>query len=87
MKQEELYKIYEEISDFINNNSWRSYHNCYSCGSAELISTDTIEFKVYGSSDQGYGNEWTEYWSIDNNGKIYTEDNVYDNIEDFKIDW
>ncbi len=86
MKQEELYRIYEEISDFIYNNSWRSYHIWYTCGSAEVIS-DRIEFDVYGSSDQGYGNDWTEHWSIDTNGKIYTEDSVYDNIEDFKRDW
>lgn len=87
MKQEELYKIYEEISDFIYKNSWRSYHVWYGCGSAEVISNSAIEFDVYGSSDQGDGDEWTEHWSIDCNGKIYTEDNVYDNIEDFKRDW
>lgn len=87
MTQEELYKIYEEISDFIYNNSWRSYHNWYTCDSAEVISDGTIEFDVCGSSDQGDGDEWIEHWSIDINGKIYTEDNVYDNIEDFKRDW
>lgn len=87
MKQEELYKIYEEISDFIYNNSWHSYHTWYTCSSAETTSTGTIEFDLYGSSDQGDGDEWTEHWSIDVNGKIYAEDNVYDNIEDFKRDW
>ena len=46
-----------------------------------------IEFDVYASSDQGDGEEWTENWSIDSDGKIYTKDNVYNNIEDFKRDW
>lgn len=87
MKQEELYKIYEEISDFIYDNSWRSYHVWYSCGNVEVTSYGTIEFNVYGSSDQGDGNEWTEYWSIDTDGKIKTGDDIYDNIEHFKRDW
>lgn len=87
MTPEELYKIYEEIFNFIYNNGWRSYHVFYTCGSAEIISGGTIEFDVYGSSDQGDGDEWTESWSISTNGKIYTENNVYDNIEDFKRDW
>ena len=87
MTYDELYRIYEEISDFIYNNSWRSYHVWYTCGSVDVISDGAIEFNVYGSSDQGDGDEWTEYWSIDANGKIYTENNVYDNIEDFKRDW
>ena len=87
MKQEELYRIYEEISDFIYNNNWRSYHIWYTCGSVDVISNSTIEFEVYGSSDQGDGDEWIEHWSIDTNGKIYTKENVYDNIEEFKRDW
>jgi hypothetical protein len=87
MTQEELYRIYEEISDFIYNNCWRSYHIWYLCGSTDVISNNTIEFEVYGASDQGDGDEWIEHWSIDTNGKIYTEDNVYDNIEDFKRGW
>ena len=87
MKQEELYRIYEEISDFIYNNSWRSYHIWYTCGSAEVMSNSAIEFDVYGSSDQGDSDEWIEHWLIDTNGKIYTKDDVYDNIEEFKRDW
>ena len=87
MKQEELYKIYEEISDFIYDNSWRSYHIWYKCGSTVLITNDIIEFNVYGSSDQGDGDEWTEVWLIDADGKINTGDNIYDNIEEFKRDW
>lgn len=87
MTQEELYRIYEEIFDFIYNNGWCGYHVWYTCGSAEFTSYGTIEFDVHGSTDQGDGNEWTECWSIGTNGKIYTENNIYDNIEDFKRDW
>lgn len=87
MTQEELYKIYEELYDFIYNNIWRSYHVSYVCGSAEFTPYGTIEFNVYGSSDQGDGNEWTEHWSIYTDGKIKTEYDVYDNIEHFKTEW
>ncbi len=87
MKQEELYRIYEEIFDFIYDNSFRSYHTWYTCGSADVMYDGTIEFYVYGSSDKGDGDEWKELWSIGTNGKIYTENDVYDNIEDFKRDW
>ena len=87
MTQEELYKIYEDVTYFIYHNSWNSYYVGYTCGDAKFTSYGTIEFNVYGSSDQGDGDEWTEYWSIDTDGKINTGDNVYDNIEDFKRDW
>lgn len=87
MTQEELYRIYEEVTYFIHHNRWNSYYVWYICGDAEFTSYGTIEFDVYASSDQGDGDEWTEYWSIDADGKINTGDNVYDNIEDFKRDW
>ena len=83
MTQEELYRIYEEVTYFIHHNCLDSYY----VGDAEFTSYGTIEFNVYGSSGQGDCNEWVEYWSIDTDGKINTGDNVYDNIEDFKRDW
>ena len=87
MTQEELYEIYEEISSFLYNNRWCSYYVWYICGDVKFISDNIIEFDVYASSDQGDGDQWTENWSIDSDGKIYTKDNVYNNIEDFKRDW
>ena len=87
MTQEELENLYEEVTDFIYHNSWRSYHVWYSYGNKYVSPNGSISFDVYGSSDQGDGDEWTEYWSIDTDGKIYANENVYDNIEEFKKDW
>lgn len=87
MTQEEMQNIYEEVSDFIYHNNWRSYHVSYYCGEINFSTSYAIYFDVYGTSDQGEGAEWTEHWSIDTDGKIYNGENVYDNIEDFKRDW
>lgn len=85
MTPEELENLYEEVTDLIYN--YRSYHVWYTYGNKFVSPNGSISFDVYGFSDQGEGAEWTEYWSIDTNGKIYTSENVYDNIEEFKKDW
>lgn len=87
MTHEEIRNIYEEISYFIYDNTWRSYHCSYYCGEVNFSTSTSIQFDVYVTSDQGEGAEWTEHWSIDNDGKIYTEDDVYNSIEDFKREW
>ena len=87
MTQEEIRDIYEEISDFIYHHNWRSYHCSYYCGEVNFSTSTSIHFDVYGASDQGEGTEWTEHWSLDYDGKIYTEDDVYNSIEDFKRKW
>ena len=87
MTQEEMKNIYEEISDFIYHNNWRDYHCSYYCGEVNFSTATYIEFDVYVTSDQGDGDEWTEHWSIDTNGKIFTKYDVYNSIEDFKREW
>ena len=85
MTQEELENLYEEVTDLIYN--YRCYHVWYTYGNKYVFPNGSISFDVYGFSDQGEGAEWTEYWSIDTDGKIYTNENVYDSIEDFKREW
>ena len=76
--------LLDKVLDTINNHV--TYHNWYSYGEIEEYAT-YVSFDVYGYSDQGEGREWTEHWSIDNEGKIYTEDTTYDNYEEFLREW
>ena len=85
MTQEELENLYEEVTDWIYD--YRCYHVWYSYGNKFVFPNGAIGFDVYGFSDQGEGAEWTEHWLIDTNGEIYTYENVYDNIEEFKRYW
>ena len=83
-KEIDLYQIYDRIQPLINGN-YRGYHIWTNCGSAEIASDGkSLEFTVYGYNDGGDGYEWTEYWQISNDGKIYAEGEVYDNVEHFE---
>lgn len=46
-----------------------------------------MSFEVHVQSDSGEGYEWEEYWSIDNEGKIYSEDETYNSFEEFLREW
>jgi hypothetical protein len=47
----------------------------------------SVSFEVHVHSDKGDGSEWIEYWYIDNEGKIYSEDTTYDTYEEFLREW
>ena len=69
MTQEELYKLYEEVTTWIDN--YESYHVWYCCRNAHFHPSGTnVWFEVHGHSDHGSGADWTEGWSIDSDGKI-----------------
>lgn len=36
---------------------------------------------------RGDGDEWVEYWSIDDKGRIHSEDVIYENYEEFLREW
>lgn len=36
---------------------------------------------------KGEGSEWIEHWSIDDEGKIYSEDTTYNTYEEFLREW
>ena len=84
--EENIYALYEKVADKVTG--WHSYHTHYVVGSGECNENKTvIYFTVYGSNDQGDGYEWREEWSIDDEGKIYTDDGMYDSFEDFEKEW
>ena len=86
MTYTELSELFDKVTTDIYNYS--SYHVWYTYGN-EYWAKDYsyVTFEVYGHSDQGHGADWTEYWSINSDGWIYTEDNIYKTYEDFKNNW
>ena len=77
-------ELLDKVLDTINNHV--TYHTWYTYGEVEEYEK-YVSFEVYGYSDQGEGMEWIEYWSIDSDGKIYTEDTTYNSFEDFAKEW
>jgi hypothetical protein len=97
-ENKKIIKIYgmtpDEIDVLLNKvkadiNNYNSYHVWYSASSEEIWDEKGgyVTFEVYGHSDQGEGSNWTEYWSIDDNGTIARDGDVYENYNEFKNDW
>lgn len=84
MTRKEFENLYDKISDVLYG--FKSYHCWYLCRNETYYDT-SVSFEVYVTSDQGEGSEWIEYWSIDNEGKIYSEDTTYNNFEEFLGEW
>lgn len=84
MTQEEFYNLYDKISHVLYG--FKSYHCWYLCCNEEW-DNNSLHFEVHVTSDQGEGSEWIEYWSIDDKGKIYSEDTIYDSYKEFLREW
>lgn len=84
MTQEEFYNLYEKISDVLYG--FKSYHCWYLCCN-EIYYDKSVSFEVHVNSDQGEGSEWIEYWYIDDEGKIYSENTTYNSFEEFLGEW
>lgn len=84
MTERELYELYDKISDVLYG--FKSYHCWYFCCNEEYYGA-SMHFEVHVTSDQGKGSEWIEYWSIDDEGRIYSEDTTYENYEEFLGEW
>lgn len=84
MTQEEFYNLYHKISDVLYG--FKSYHCWYLCCNEEG-GNNSMSFEVHVTSDQGEGSEWIEYWSIDDEGKIYSEDTTYNTYDEFLKEW
>ena len=80
MTQKELDNLYDKISDALYN--FEDYHCSYYCCN-ETYNGNSITFEVHGHSDQGDGHDWVEDWSIDECGRIHSEDTIYENYEEF----
>ena len=77
MTLEEFYKAIKDMPE--NIEVWTQTNAlCYDT---------SVSFEVHVTSDQGEGSEWIEIWSIDNDGKIYSEDTIYENYEEFLGEW
>ena len=46
-----------------------------------------MTFEVHVHSDKGEGDDWVESWGIDDKGRIYSEDTIYENYEEFLREW
>ena len=57
MTQEELYDLYNKISDTIDG--FKDYHYYYYCWN-ETYNGNSMTFEVYIHSDQGEGYDWIE---------------------------
>jgi hypothetical protein len=77
-------ELYNKVSDVLYG--FKSYHCWYICTS-EIYYDNSMEFEVHVHSDKGDGDDWVEYWSIDNEGKIYSEDTTYNTFEEFLREW
>ena len=84
MTQEEIYNLYDKVSDVLYG--FKGYHCWYFCCNKTYYDT-SVSFEVHVSSDQGDGHEWTEYWYIDDEGRIHSEDTTYENYEEFLGEW
>ena len=84
MTQEELYNLYNKISDVIDG--FKDYHYYYDCWN-ETYHGNSMTFEVHIHSDQGDGHDWVEDWRIDECGRIYSEDAIYENYEEFLKEW
>jgi hypothetical protein len=77
-------ELYNKVSDVLYG--FKSYHCWYICTN-EIYYDNSMEFEVHVHSDKGDGDDWVEYWSIDNEGKIYSEDTTYNTFEEFLREW
>lgn len=84
MTQEEFYNLYDKIRDVLYG--FKSYHCWYRCYNEEYYG-DSMSFEVHVNSDEGDGDDWVEYWSIDDKGRIHSEDATYENYEEFLREW
>ena len=84
MTQEELYNLYDKISDALYN--FEDFH-CSDYCSDETYYGHSLTFDVHVHSDQGEGHDWVEYWVIDDCGRIHAEGDIYENYEEFLKEW
>ena len=87
MATNELTILLDKVKTVINN--YNSYYVWYSVSPEETWDENSsyVTFEVFGYSDQDEGSNWTEYWSIDNTGRIVRDGEIYENFDEFKNNW
>jgi hypothetical protein len=84
MTQEEIYNLYDKVTDILNGN--HGYYYWYFCYNEEW-KYNSLYFEVHSSSDKDEDYEWVEHWYIDECGRIHSEDTIYENYKDFFVEW
>lgn len=87
MTTNEITILLDKVKAVIDN--YDSYHVWYSVSPEETWDKNGsyVTFEVFGYSDQDEGSNWTEYWSIDNTGRIARDGEMYENFDEFKYNW
>ena len=84
MTREEFYSLYNKISNTIDG--FKDYHYYYYCWNEEYNGT-SMTFEVHIHIDGEDGDDWVEDWRIDEQGRIHSEDDIYENYEEFLKEW
>lgn len=84
MTREEFDNLYDKISNILYG--FKSYHCWYFCCNPEYYD-GSMSFEVHVHSDKDEGDDWEEHWSIDDKGRIYSEETIYENYEEFLGEW
>ena len=89
MTREELYNLYNKISDTLYELYVLEGYHCWYCCCNETYNGTSLFFEVHIDSDKGEDDDddLVEDWSIDECGRIHTEDAVYENYEEFLKEW
>lgn len=87
MTTNEITILLDRVKAVIDN--YNSYYVWYSVSPEETWNENGsyVTFEVFGYSDQDEGSNWTEYWSIDNTGRIVRDGEIYENFDEFKDNW
>ena len=84
MAEEEFRDLYNKISAVIDG--FKDYHYYYYCCN-ETYNGTSMTFEVHIHSDGGDGDDCVEDWRIDEYGRIYSEDDIYESYEEFLREW
>ena len=82
LSQEEMERIVDEVEKAVDNVT--DYYLTATAGNSKWYDT-YVEITVYWHSSKS-GDEWEETWYVYDDGKISTENDNYDNVEQLKND-
>ena len=81
LSQEEMERIVREVCDAVSNVT--DYYLFGTVGKERWCDDGSVELTVYWSSSKT-GDDWEETWYVYDDGKISTENDNYDNVEQLK---
>lgn len=81
LTRDDLYDILKRVENKING--WRDYYTSSFVTNVQWRDL-LIYISIHFNNSQGYGYEWDEDWMINEEGKIYTSGEVFENIDEFE---